>query len=97
MGFLEDLAALAIRGQVIAALRAECPAELKESLEMLLGDAPAIAAIQSAVMQCMKSKSALTAETIASLPFSDTVKALLTAHPALTDFLVSVANAKMPR
>lgn len=97
MGFLEDLAALAIRGQVIAALRAECPAELKESLEMLLGDAPAIAAIQGAVMQCMKGKTALTAETIAALPFSDTVQELLAAHPALTTFLVSVANAKMPR
>lgn len=97
MGFLEDLAALAIRGQVIAALRAECPAALKESLEKLLGDAPAIAAIQGAVMQCMKGKTPLTAGIITALPFSDTVQSLLAAHPELTDFLVSVANAKMPR
>lgn len=97
MGFLEDLAALAIRGQVIAALRAECPAALKESLEKLLGDAPAIAAIQGAVMQCMKGKTPLTAGLITSLPLSGTVKELLAAQPALTEFLVSVANAKMPR
>lgn len=97
MGFLEDLAALAIRGQVIAALRAECPADLKEPLEMLLGDAAAIAAIQGAVMQCMKTKSPLTAETITALPFTAAIQSLLAAHPALTAFLVQTANAKMPR
>lgn len=97
MGFLEDLAALAIRGQVIAALRAECPAELKESLEKLLGDAPAIAAVQGAVMQCMKQKCPLTAAMLTALPFSDMVQSLLAAHPELTEFLVATANAKMPR
>lgn len=97
MGFLEDLAALAIRGQVIAALRAECPANLKEPLEMLLGDAAAIAAIQGCVMQCMKSRRALCAADIAALPFAPAIGKLLAAHPALTDYLVATANAKMPK
>ena len=97
MGFLEDLAALAIRGQVIAALRAECPADLKEPLEMLLGDAAAIATIQGCVMQCMKAKSALSAANITALPFSPAIQSLLADHPALTDYLVKTANAKMPR
>lgn len=97
MGLLEDLAALAIRGQVIAALRAECPAELKDALEILLGDAAAIAAVQSCVMQAMKSKSTLTADSIRALSFSALVQQELDQNPALADFLAATANAKMPR
>lgn len=97
MGLLEDLAALAIRGQVIAALRAECPAALKDALEILLGDAAAIAAVQGCVMQAMKSKSALSADGIRTLGFSAPVQQVLAQHPELADFLAATANAKMPR
>lgn len=97
MGLLEDLAALAIRSQVIAALRADCPAELKDALEILLGNSPAIAAVQGCVMQAMKAKSPLTAEQIAALSFSPAVQQMLAEHPALIDYLVATANAKMPR
>lgn len=97
MGLLEDLAALAIRGQVIAALRADCPAELKDVLESLLSDAAAVAAIQGCVMQAMKSKSSLSAADITALSFSDAVQTLFAAHPALAEYLAATANAKMPR
>lgn len=97
MGLLENLAALAIRNQVIAALRADCPAELKDALEMLLGDNAAIAAIQGCVMQAMKSKSSLSAADITALSFSAAVQELLTAQPALAEYLAATANAKMPR
>lgn len=97
MGLLEDLAALAIRGQVIAALRAECPAELKDALEKLLADAPAIAAVQACVMQAMKAKRPLAADDIRALNFAGTAKDLPAQNPALVDYLVATANAKMPR
>lgn len=97
MGLLEDLAALAIRGQVIAALRADCPAELKDALEILLGDSAAIAAVQGCVMQATKAKCPLTAAQITALSFSPVVQQMLEEHPALIDYLVATANAKMPR
>lgn len=97
MGLLENLAALAIRNQVIAALRADCPAELKDALEVLLGDGAAIAAIQGCVMQAMKSKSSLCAADITALSFSAPVQELLAARPALAEYLAATANAKMPR
>lgn len=87
MGLLQDLAAVAIRTQVIAALRADCPAALKDDLEQLLGDNAAIAAIQKIVMAAVAAKRALTPDAFAALSLK----------PALADYLCATANAKMPR
>lgn len=97
MGLLEQLAAAAIRNNVISTLRANCPADLQESLEQLLADKEALNAIQGLVMGAMKNPSALTPEAIKALPFSESTAALLTKVPVLADYLVETALAKMKR
>lgn len=97
MGLLEDLAAAAIRNQVLATLRAGCPAELKAALETLLADKAAVAAVQKLVMGAMKNPELLTSDAVAALPFSDEIRSLIAAEPALTEYLVQTAKAKLKR
>ncbi|MGN0836823.1 MAG: hypothetical protein ACI4OS_05220 [Akkermansia sp.] len=87
MGFLQDLAAAAIRAQVTAALRADCPPELRDDLEELLANAAAVAAIQKAVTGALSSGQALAAEALEPLGL----------RPELAAFLQRTANAKLPQ
>ncbi|MGN0868729.1 MAG: hypothetical protein ACI4O9_04295 [Akkermansia sp.] len=87
MGFLQDLAAAAIRAQVTATLRVNCPPELREALEELLTNAAALATIQQAVTAALSAKTALTAEALEPLGL----------RPELAAFLLRTANAKLPQ
>lgn len=87
MGFLQDLAAAAIRAQVTATLRANCPPELRDELEELLANAASVASIQQAVTTALSAKTTLTAEALGVPGLS----------PDLTAFLLRTANAKLPQ
>ena len=98
MNFLQQLAATAIRNQVVSALRADCPAELSPALETLLADDAAVNTIRDFVMAHMKNPAALTAEAIAALPFAAAgITALMQSTPALSNYLAATARAKLPR
>lgn len=97
MGLLEQLAAAAIRNNVISTLRSNCPVDLRDSLEKLLGDKEAITAIQNLVMSAMKNPATLTVDAVMSLPFGESTAALLAENSALVEFLVQTAQAKIKR
>lgn len=96
MNFLQQLAATAIRNQVVAALRADCPAELNEALETLLSDGAAVNTIRDFVMAHMKTPADITAAALTALPYADTTAALLQSTPALARYLADTAKAKLP-
>lgn len=97
MGLLEQLAAAAIRNNVISTLRSNCPQELTGALEELLADKDAINAIQGLVMGSMKNPALLTKAAMLNLPFSETTATLLAETPSLADYLVQTALAKIKR
>lgn len=97
MGLLEQLAAAAIRNNVISTLRSNCPADLKNALETLLADKDAITAIQNLVMGAMKNPDSLSAQAVMALHFGEDTAALLAETPALVDYLVQTALAKIKR
>lgn len=97
MGLLEQLAAAAIRNNVISSLRSNCPADLKDALEKLLADKEAVTAIQNLVMGAMKNPDRLSAEAVLALPYDEATAALLAETPALVEFLVQTAQAKIKR
>lgn len=93
--FLQSLAALAIRTQVIASLRSQCPAELKVALEDLLAHESAVTAIQNLVAANMKTPGAITGEAILALDLPARAREILTTTPALLRYLVDTARAKL--
>ena len=97
MGLLEQLAAAAIRNNVISTLRANCPGSLSDALEQLLADKEAITAIQGLVMGAMKNPDTLTREAFANLPFSTGTADLLKNTPELIDYLRTTALSKLKR
>lgn len=97
MGLLQNLAAMAIRKKVVAALEANCPPSLKEALDTLLADNAAVSVIQNFVMAHMKDPSSITADALKSLNFSPAVAALFESTPKLAIYLSKVAKAGVPR
>lgn len=97
MNFLQQLAATAIRNQVISALRANCPASLTAALEQLLGDENAINTIRDFVMGNLKNPASLTAEAFSALPYGEKTRELLSRTPALATYLAEIAHSKLPR
>ena len=97
MGLLEQLAAAAIRKNVISSLRSACPDELKEPLEKLLADTPAVNAIQGLVMGAMKDPSLLSRDAFASLPLEPATADLLNNTPGLINFLRRTALSKLKK
>lgn len=96
MNFLQQLAATAIRNQVVAALRADCPADITAALETLLADGAAVNTIRDFVMAHMKTPADITAAALTALPYADTTAALLQSTPALAQYLAGTAKAKLP-
>lgn len=96
MGFLQNLAAVAIRTKVISTLRSNCPAALAEPLEKLLGDSSAVNAIQQLVSSCLRNPASFSAEAIRDLPLSSATTELLTNTPDLVNYLVRTARSAMP-
>lgn len=95
MGLLQNLAAVAIRNKVVGALREGCPADLSSALEQLLADKVAINAIQGLVGANLKSPAGINATAILGLEMPQASKDLLTATPALVDYLVRTAVSKL--
>lgn len=93
--FLKNLAALAIRTQVISTLRAQCPPELKIALEDLLAHESAVAQIQNLVAANLKTPEAITGEAILALDLPERAYDLLHSNPELLAYLVSTARAKL--
>lgn len=92
MGLLQNLAAIAIRNQVISNLRANCPEAIKSELETLLANKEAVSVIQNFVTSAMKSGSAIKADAVLSLPFPADICQLLTNTPKLVTYLVMAAR-----
>lgn len=97
MGLLQNLAAMAIRKKVVAALEANCPPSLKDSLGQLLGDSAAVATIQNFVMANLKNPSAITPDALKGLAFSPAIQALFESAPKLLIYLSKVAKAGVPK
>ena len=97
MGLLQNLAALAIRKKVVAALEANCPPSLKEALAELLADNGAVTAIQNFVMANLKSPAAITPDALKGLEVSPAIKALFESTPRLLIYLSKVAKAGVPK
>lgn len=97
MGLLQNLAALAIRKKVVAALEANCPPSLKEALATLLGDKDAVTAIQNFVMANLKNPAAITPDALKELALSPAIKALFESTPRLLIYLSKVAKAGVPK
>lgn len=97
MGLLQNLAAMAIRKKVVAALEANCPPSLKESLDKLLADNAAVTAIQNFVMANLKNPTAISPDALRELAFSPEIKALFEATPKLAIYLSKVARVGVPR
>ena len=97
MGLLQNLAAMAIRKKVVAALEANCPPSLKEALAQLLGDKAAVAAIQNYVMANLKTPEAITPDALKGLELSPATKELFEATPRLLIYLSKVARAGVPK
>lgn len=95
MGLLQNLAAVAIRNKVVGALRADCPADLKDSLEKLLADKDAINAIQGLVGANLKNPAGINAAAISALTMPQDSKDMLASTPALVDYLVRTAVSKL--
>ncbi len=95
MGLLEQIAAAAIRNRIIAGLRENCPAQLKEPMEALLADKDAIAAFQKLATDARAGKAEVTVESISALPLSEPTSTLLQEHPRLVKFLVMAAARMM--
>lgn len=97
MNFLQQLAATAIRNQVVAALRGNCPAALTASLEQLLADDAAVNAIRDFVMANLKNPAAINADSLKNLAYNEKTAALLQSAPALLTYLADTARAKLPK
>lgn len=97
MGLLQNLAALAIRKKVVAALEANCPPSLKEPLAQLLADNSAVTAIQNFVMANLKNPDAITPEALKGLEVPQAIKDLFEATPKLLIYLSKVARAGVPQ
>lgn len=97
MGLLQNLAAMAIRKKVVAALEANCPPSLKEPLTQLLADKAAVTAIQNFVMANLKDPAAITPETLKALEVPAPIKELFEATPRLLIYLSKVAKAGVPK
>lgn len=97
MGLLQNLAALAIRKKVVAALEANCPPSLKEALAELLADKGAVTAIQNFVMANLKNHAAITPDALKGLEVSPAIKALFESTPRLLIYLSKVAKAGVPK
>lgn len=89
------MAAIAIRNKVVGALRDGCPADLKDSLEQLLADKEAVAAIQGLVAANLKSPAGINAEAVLALPMPQASADLLRENSALVDYLVRTAVSKL--
>lgn len=97
MGLLQQLAAVAIRNKVLAALRSHCPDSLKDDLEALLADAKAVDVIQHFVSSSLTHPESLTREALLSLPLPQEVGELLSHNRELTDYLLSTARSHLQR
>ncbi len=97
MGLLQNLAAMAIRKKVVAALQNNCPPSLKESLDKLLADGGAVSTIQNFVMANLKNPTAITPDALKQLDFSPATKELFDAVPKLAIYLSKVAKAGVPK
>ncbi len=97
MGLMEQLAALAIRKKVSAVLRDNCPAELKNGLESLLGNEPAVSAIQGILTAGMKNPAALRPDSLKAKLEESAAAALLQQFPGLTEYLVQTASSFLKR
>lgn len=93
MGLLQNLAALAVRKKVVAALEANCPPSLKEALAKLLADKAAVATIQNFVMANLKKPAAITPDALKSLELPPAIRELFESTPRLLIYLSKVAKA----
>lgn len=96
MGLLENLAAIAIRSKVIAALKENCPETLQAPLQQLLDDPSAVAAIQGLVAGNLSNPAAITPAAVLALPFPAAIRQLLGNYPDLVHYLVDTAKARLP-
>lgn len=96
MGLLENLAAIAIRSKVIAALKENCPKPLHGPLQQLLNDQAAVAAIQGLVAGNLNNPAGITPAAVLALPFPAAIRQLLGSHPDLVHYLVDTAKARLP-
>lgn len=95
MSFLKNLAALAISKQVTDTLRRNCPADLSAALEQLLSDQDAVAAIRDFIAAQLKTPDNITRDALLGLDLPDSARRLLSDSPALLDYLVDTARAKI--
>ena len=95
MNFLKNLAALAISKQVTDTLRRNCPADLSAALEQLLSDKDAVAAIRDFIAAQLKTPDNITRDALLGLALPDSARRLLSDSPALLDYLVDTARAKI--
>lgn len=95
MSFLKNLAALAISKQVTDTLRRNCPAALSAALEQLLSDKDAVAAIRDFIAAQLKTPDNITRDALLGLALPDSARRLLSDSPALLDYLVDTARAKI--
>lgn len=95
MSFLKNLAALAISKQVTDTLRRNCPADLSAALEQLLSDQDAVAAIRDFIAAQLKTPDNITRDALLGLALPDSARRLLSDSPALLDYLVDTARAKL--
>lgn len=95
MSFLKNLAALAISKQVTDTLRRNCPADLSAALEQLLSDKDAVAAIRDFIAAQLKTPDNITRDALLGLALPDSARRLLSDSPALLDYLVDTARAKI--
>lgn len=95
MSFLKNLAALAISKQVTDTLRRNCPAALSAPLEQLLSDNSAVAAIRDYIAAQLKTPDNITRDALLGLALPDSARRLLSDSPALLDYLVDTARAKI--
>lgn len=96
MSFLKNLAALAISKQVTDTLRRNCPAALSAPLEQLLSDNSAVAAIRDYIAAQLKTPENITRDGLLGLNnLPAAARRLLSDTPALLDYLVDTARAKL--
>ena len=95
MSFLKNLAALAISKQVTDTLRRNCPSDLSAALEQLLSDQDAVAAIRDFIAAQLKTPDNITRDALLGLALPDSARRLLSDSPALLDYLVDTARAKI--
>ena len=95
MSFPTNLAALAISKQVTDTLRRNCPADLSAALEQLLSDQDAVAAIRNFIAAQLKTPDNITRDAHLGLALPDSARRLLSDSPALLDYLVDTARAKI--